>query len=72
MSRRKFRLTAPKNWERKKYSHDDKASIMVESQEDIYSSPLVIKIARPIADVALITSKASQTSFDGWCKTRVH
>ena len=62
MSRRKFRLTAPKNWERKKY---DK---MKDSDTDLppRAVSLVVKIPRQIADIALLTLHVSRTAFDGW------
>ena len=65
MSRRKFRLTAPKNWERKKYAQRSLASNDVDLPE---SCPLTVKIPREIANTALLTVQVSCTHFDGWTK----
>ena len=68
MSRRKFRLTAPKNWERKKYEQRSLASNDVDMPD---SGPLMVKIPREIADTALLTLQVSHTGFDGWTRMYV-
>ena len=67
MSRRKFHLTAPKNWERKKYEQRSLASNDVDMPD---SGPLM-KIAREIADTTLLTLQVSCTGFDGWTRMYV-
>ena len=69
MSHRKFRLTTPKNWERKKYEKRSEDSLTSKDLDVSNSGPLMVKIPQQYADVALLTLQASRTVFDGMYAT---